>query len=69
MTADDISTFTSEALAAAAHAGLGRAVTEFPEDVVAAAEAAAHARRACAEAGTPAPTDEPWPPMRTRIAS
>jgi hypothetical protein len=48
-------------------AGLDKAATEFPEDVAAAAEAAAQAQRACAGGGQP--TDEPWPPMRARTTS
>jgi hypothetical protein len=59
MATDDV---TTERLAQARRAGLERAVSNFPEDVLAAAEAAAQAQRACARAESP--TDEPWPPMR-----
>jgi hypothetical protein len=59
--------FTIDVLTLARHAGLDRAAAEFPEDVVAAAQAAAQAQAACASAGRP--TDEPWPPMRVRTAS
>ena len=58
---------TIDVLALARQAGLDKAVTEFPEDVAAAAEAAAQAQRACAGGGQP--TDEPWPPMRARTTS
>ena len=46
-------------------AGLERALTEFPEDVAAAAEQASNAL-----ARMKAPTDpraEPWPPMRAGV--
>ena len=56
-----------DALARARAAGLDAAATQFPEDVLAAAEAAAQAQRACAGPGLP--TDEPWPPMRARTTS
>ncbi len=58
---------TTDVLALARLAGLDKAATEFPEDVAAAAEAAAQAQSACAGAGNP--TDEPWPPMRARTTS
>jgi hypothetical protein len=64
MATDDV---TADALAQARRAGLDRAVSHYPEDVLAAAEAAAQAQRACAGAGSP--TDEPWPPMRVRNPS
>ena len=60
----DTEPFPMDVLARARHAGLDRAAAEFPEDVAAAALAAAQAQRACAGSGTP--TDEPWPPMRVR---
>ncbi len=68
MPADEAKSFTIEALARARQAGLDKAATEFPEDVAAAAEAAAQAQSACAGAGVK-PTDEPWPPMRARTTS
>ena len=52
----------TEVLATARAAGLDKAVREFRDDVMAAALAAAHARR-----GFDLPRDsatEPWPPMR-----
>ena len=67
MPSDDTKPSASDVLALARQAGLDRAVTEFPDDVVAAAEAAAQAQRACAGGGRP--TDEPWPPMRARTTS
>ena len=67
MPADDAKRSTIDVLALARQAGLDKAVTEFPEDVAAAAEAAAQAQRACAGVGHP--TDEPWPPMRARTTS
>ena len=67
MPADRVKPSTIDVLALARRAGLDKAVTEFPEDVVAAAEAAAQAQRACAGGGQP--TDEPWPPMRARTTS
>ena len=51
----------------ARRAGLEKALTEFPEDVAAAAEQASGAI-----ARMKAPTDpraEPWPPMRTGVPS
>jgi hypothetical protein len=51
-----------EILAWAQSLGLDKAVAGFPEDVLAAAEAAARARGAFEAPGHPA--DEPWPPMR-----
>ena len=51
----------------ARRAGLDKALTEFPEDVAAAAEQASGAI-----ARMKAPTDpraEPWPPMRTGVPS
>ncbi len=56
-----------EALALAHKAGLGKAVQEFPDDVIAAAQAAAHTRSALPAANHPA--TEPWPPMRMRTTS
>jgi hypothetical protein len=67
MPSDDAKPSTSDVLARARQAGLAKAATEFPEDVAAAAEAAAQAQRACAGWGQP--TDEPWPPMRARTTS
>ena len=67
MSADDAKPVSTDVLARARHAGLDRAAAEFPEDVVAAAEAAVQAQAACAGASTP--TDEPWPPMRVRTSS
>ncbi len=58
----DITRLTEDVLAEARRAGLDRAVNEFPEDVMAAADAAAKARDACPAPGDP--TAEPWPPMR-----
>ena len=52
-----------ELLALARRAGLDTAVEKFPEDVLAAADAAAKARSAYAPPDNPAA--EPWPPMRT----
>jgi len=49
----------------ARHAGLEKALSEFPEDVAAAAEQAASA-----VARMKAPSDpkaEPWPPMRAGV--
>ena len=67
MPSDDAKPSMIDALALARRAGLDLAVTEFPEDVAAAAEAAVQAQRACAGGGEP--TDEPWPPMRARTTS
>jgi hypothetical protein len=55
-----------DALTRARAAGLDKAVKQFPDDVVAAAHAAASACNAM-----PAQNDvvaEPWPPMRARRA-
>jgi len=65
---DDAKPLTIDVLALARQAGLDKAATEFPEDVAAAAEAAAQAQRACAGGGGQL-TDEPWPPMRARTTS
>jgi hypothetical protein len=46
-------------------AGLDRAVEQFPDDVLAAAQAAA---QDLADVPTIDPTAEPWPPMRPRSA-
>ncbi len=54
-------------LALARRYGLEKAVHEFPNDVIAAAQAAAHTRSALPAAGNPAA--EPWPPMRMRTPS
>jgi hypothetical protein len=54
----------SEMLAIARAAGLGKAVHEFREDVIAAALAAAHARSGFDDPRDPAA--EPWPPMRAK---
>jgi hypothetical protein len=67
MPADGVKSFAIDVLARARQAGLDKAATEFPEDVAAAAEAAAQTQRACAGGGQP--TDEPWPPMRARTTS
>ena len=67
MPPDEVKRPTIDVLALARQAGLDKAVTEFAEDVAAAAEAAAQAQRACAGGGQP--TDEPWPPMRARTTS
>ena len=66
MSPTDTKPFTIDVLARARLAGLDKAAAEFPEDVAAAAEAAAQAQSTCAGA---APTDEPWPPMRARTTS
>jgi len=67
MPSNDAKPSTIDVLALARQAGLDKAVAEFPEDVAAAAEAAAQAQRACGGGGQP--TDEPWPPMRARTTS
>ena len=67
MSPSDAKPLAIDVLARARLAGLDKAATEFPEDVAAAAQAAAQAQSACAGGGTP--TDEPWPPMRARTAS
>jgi hypothetical protein len=67
MPADEAKPVTTDVLTRARAAGLDRAAAEFPDDVAAAAEAAAQAQRACA--GASASTDEPWPPMRVRTPS
>jgi hypothetical protein len=67
MSANEVKPSAIDVLALARQAGLDKAVTEFPEDVAAAAEAAAQAQRACAGGGQS--TDEPWPPMRARTTS
>ena len=54
----------SEILAVARAAGLGKAVHEFRDDVIAAAYAAAHARSGFDQPHDPAA--EPWPPMRMK---
>lgn len=51
-------------LARARSLGLDKAVSDFPDDVVAAAEAAARSRGAFEAPGDPAA--EPWPPMRVK---
>lgn len=56
-----------DVLALARKIGLEKAVHEFPDDVIAAAQAAAHTRSALP--ATPNPADEPWPPMRMRTPS
>lgn len=53
----------AEVVIAAKAAGLHKAVDQFPDDVRAAAKAAAQARNAFSPPGEP--TVEPWPPMRT----
>jgi hypothetical protein len=52
----------AEILARAEKLGLRKAVTEVPQDVLAAAEAAARARGAYSPPDNPAA--EPWPPMQ-----
>ena len=56
-----------DVLALARKSGLEKAVHEFPHDVIAAAQAAAHTRSALPATGNPAA--EPWPPMRMRTTS
>ena len=51
-------------LALARSVGLEKAVHEFPDDVIASAQAAAHTRSALPAINNPAA--EPWPPMRMR---
>ena len=51
-----------DVLAQARAAGLDRAVDAFPQDVLAAAEAALQTRRSLRPPEDP--TAEPWPPMR-----
>ena len=53
-----------DVLTGARAAGLDKAVREFRDDVLAAAAAAAHARRGYDLPDDPA--SEPWPPMRVR---
>jgi len=56
-----------DVLALARKIGLEKAVHEFPDDVIAAAQAAA---RTCSDLpATPNPAHEPWPPMRMRSPS
>ena len=52
----------TEILTAARAAGLGKALHELRDDVIAAALAAAHARSGFESPADPAA--EPWPPMR-----
>jgi len=68
MRANESTAAVNDILAQARLAGLERAASEFPEDVVAAAAAAADAQRACVGIAGAA-TAEPWPPMRARAAS
>ncbi len=56
-----------DVLALARKIGLEKAVHEFPDDVIAAAQAAVRTRSALPETNDPA--DEPWPPMRMRTPS
>ncbi len=56
-----------DALALARSIGLEKAVQEFPDDVIAAAQAAAATRSALPAPCSPAA--EPWPPMRMRTTS
>ena len=56
-----------DAYALAREAGLEIAVSQFPADVAAAAQAAAHARKAMPDLDNV--VAEPWPPMRIRNAS
>ena len=56
-----------DVLTLAREIGLEKAVHEFPDDVIAAAQAAA---RTCSDLpATPNPAHEPWPPMRMRTPS
>ena len=50
------------AMRAATAAGLDKAVKAFPQDLIAAAAAAKAFRDGLG--APPAPSDEPWPPMR-----
>jgi hypothetical protein len=54
-------------LALARKSGLEKAVREFQDDVIAAAQAAAHTRSSLPATDNPAA--EPWPPMRMRTTS
>ena len=56
-----------DVLTLAREIGLEKAVHEFPDDVIAAAQAAARTRSALP--ATTNPADEPWPPMRMRTPS
>lgn len=56
-----------DVLTLAREIGLEKAVHEFPDDVIAAAQAAARTRSALPATANPA--DEPWPPMRMRTSS
>jgi hypothetical protein len=56
-----------DALALARNVGLEKAVDEFRDDVIAAAQAAANTRNALPANNNPAA--EPWPPMRMRTTS
>ena len=56
-----------DAYALAREAGLEIAAGEFPADVAAAAQAAAHARKAMPDLDNV--VTEPWPPMRIRNVS
>jgi hypothetical protein len=56
-----------DVLALAREAGLEIAVSQFPADVAAAAQAAAHARNAMPDLDNV--VAEPWPPMRIRNVS
>ena len=58
----DIAVDVSEVLSQARAAGLAKAAERFPNDVLAAAAAATHARAAFRAADDA--TAEPWPPMR-----
>jgi hypothetical protein len=57
----------AEVLLIASRAGLEKAITQFREDVLSAAKAAANARGAYTPPDDP--TAEPWPPMRVGGAS
>lgn len=56
-----------DVLALAREIGLEKAVHEFPDDVIAAAQAAARTRSALPAINDP--SAEPWPPMRMRTPS
>lgn len=62
MPAPDVKQPQADLLVQARRAGLEKAVTEFPQDVLVAAEAAARARGAFSAPDSS--TAEPWPPMR-----
>ncbi len=61
----------NEIIATAEAAGLGRAVAECREDVIAAARSAETFRAGLGDRSEPRvePTSEPWPPMRVKVPS